>query len=67
MFSVVIPLYNKSHTIIGTLQSVLAQEYQEFEVVIVDDGSSDGGMELVERQFRDPRIRLIRQSASPRR
>ena len=62
MFSVVIPLYNKAHTIIETLQSVLAQEYQEFEVVIVDDGSSDGGMELVERQFRDPRIRLIRQS-----
>lgn len=61
MFSVVIPLYNKAHTIVGTLSSVLAQDFPDFEVVVVDDGSTDGGSEIVEREFSDPRIRMIRQ------
>ena len=38
MFSVVIPLY-KAHTIVATLESVLSQQFRDFEVIIVDDGS----------------------------
>lgn len=60
MITVVIPLYNKVDCIATALDSVLVQTYQDFEVIVVDDGSRDGGAAVVER-YTDPRIRLIRQ------
>lgn len=60
MISVVIPLYNKADTIERTLESVFAQTYKDYEIIIVDDGSTDGSAEIVER-IADSRIRLIRQ------
>ena len=60
MISVVIPLYNKEHQIAETLRSVLEQTFQDFEVVIVDDGSTDKSAEEA-LKIRDPRIRLVRQ------
>lgn len=60
-FSVVIPLYNKERSVGHTLESVLSQTYADFEVLVVDDGSSDGSAEVV-RQFTDPRIRLIQKT-----
>ena len=60
MISVVIPLYNKESSIAQSLKSVLSQEYDDFEVVIVDDGSTDGSGGVVEA-INDPRIRLIKQ------
>ena len=62
MFSVVIPLYNKEHTILRTLYSVLTQTYAEYEIIIVDDGSTDGSVALVEERIDDPRLRIIKQS-----
>lgn len=61
MITIIIPLYNKEASIATALRGVLAQSYQDFEVVVVDDGSTDGGAAVVE-QFDDPRIRLIRQA-----
>lgn len=60
LFSVVIPLYNKEPHIKRTLNSVLAQAIQDFEIIVVDDGSTDKGIEVV-KSFKDPRIRLISQ------
>lgn len=61
MFSVVIPLYNKAAYIAATIDSVLAQTFQDFEVIVVDDGSNDGGAELVEA-IADIRVKVVRQA-----
>ena len=58
-FSVIIPLYNKETTILKTLDSVLAQTYPHFEVVVVDDGSTDRSAELV-TSLADSRIRYFK-------
>lgn len=60
MISVVIPLYNKEASIAQSLGSVLSQSYDDFEVVIVDDGSTDGSVFIVE-SINNPRVRLIKQ------
>lgn len=60
-FSVVIPLYNKERQIADTLRSVFAQTCADYEIIVVDDGSTDGSAAVVE-SLHDPRIRLIRQA-----
>lgn len=60
MISVIIPLYNKEPIIERSLQSVLSQDYDDFEVVVVNDGSTDRSADIV-RSINDPRIRLIEQ------
>lgn len=59
--SVIIPLYNKKNHIQRTLTSVLDQTFQDIEVVIVNDGSTDDSVQVVQR-IDDSRIRLIHQS-----
>ena len=58
MFSVVIPLYNKELSISNTIQSVLNQTFQDFEIVVINDGSTDNSLQVVE-QINDSRIRII--------
>ncbi len=62
MISIVIPLYNKAHTIKRTLGSVLAQTFENFEVVIIDDGSTDNGIDVIEQFTSDERVKIIRQN-----
>jgi glycosyltransferase involved in cell wall biosynthesis len=57
--SVVVPTYNRGYIISESIKSVLGQTYQDFELVIVDDGSKDNTHEVVSR-FADPRIRYTR-------
>ena len=60
LFSVIIPLYNKELIIEHTIRSVLSQSFTNFEVIIVNDGSTDHGMDIVYTII-DPRIVLIEQ------
>jgi glycosyltransferase involved in cell wall biosynthesis len=60
LISVVVPLYNGAGYIRRSIQSVLRQTYSDFELIVVDDGSTDNGPEVV-RTFTDARVRLIRQ------
>lgn len=46
LFSIIIPAYNRADIIRGTIESVLAQSFRDFEVIFVDDGSSDGTAEV---------------------
>ena len=59
--SVVIPVYNKRRYLLRGLESVLAQTHTDFEVILVDDGSTDGSLASI-RHLRDTRIRCIQQT-----
>lgn len=56
--SVIIPTYNRAHVISRAIRSVLNQTFQNWELIIVDDGSNDNTEEVV-RSFSDPRILYI--------
>jgi len=58
--SVVIPLYNKQNTIQRAIQSVLKQTFQQFEIIIVNDGSTDNSVAKA-TEIHDERIRIIHQ------
>jgi glycosyltransferase involved in cell wall biosynthesis len=59
-FSVVIPAYNRESFIGSAIDSVLAQTFKDFEVLVVDDASIDRTVEVVEA-FSDQRVQLVRQ------
>jgi glycosyltransferase involved in cell wall biosynthesis len=60
-FTVVIPVYNRAEALRDAIASVLQQTWQDFEIVVVDDGSSDDPRSVVD-SFRDRRIRFERQA-----
>ncbi len=60
-YSVVIPLYNKEKYIARAIESVLAQTHTDFELIVIDDGSTDGGAAAAEA-YADARLRVIRQN-----
>ncbi|WP_111414438.1 glycosyltransferase family A protein [Billgrantia lactosivorans] len=65
-FSVIMPVYDKAATLEATLDSVYRQRFTDFELIVVDDGSQDGSMELLRRHAAQGRLRLLcRNSPGP--
>ena len=60
LVSVVIPLFNKEKYISSTLKSVIAQDYRNIELILVDDGSTDHGYELACQMLKDNQNRFKR-------
>jgi len=59
--SVILPTYNRAHIIEKAIQSVLKQTYQDFEIIIIDDGSKDDTEKIIRGfQEKDNRIKYIR-------
>lgn len=58
-FSVVITTYNRARIVRRCIDSCLAQTSADFEVVVVDDGSSDGTVATLQRDYDDPRLRVL--------
>ncbi len=56
--SIIIPTYNREHLLCRAAQSVLDQTYQDFELIIIDDGSTDNTKQVVE-SFSDERVKYI--------
>ncbi len=55
--TVVIPVYNREKYVGDAIDSILAQTFTDFELLVIDDGSTDGSVEIA-RSYRDPRLRL---------
>jgi glycosyltransferase involved in cell wall biosynthesis len=61
MASIVIPVLNRAKYIGNAIERVLEQTFQDFEIIVVDNGSTDGTVEIVQEYAKkDPRVRLIR-------
>lgn len=60
MLSIVIPLYNKIDSVKRCIDSILQQDYYEYELIIVDDGSTDGSGLLIEKTYNNNHIRFFR-------
>jgi glycosyltransferase involved in cell wall biosynthesis len=63
LVSILIPVYNNRRYVGAAIDSALAQTYEPLEVVVIDDGSSDGSLEVAQSYAqRDPRVRVIAHS-----
>lgn len=62
--SIILPTYNRAHCIRGAVESVLGQTYPHFELIIIDDGSTDYTAEVVKQYLMDKRIIYVRQENS---
>ena len=58
VFSIIIPLYNKEKYIQNTIESALHQTFTDFEIIVVNDGSTDSSLAIVE-QIEDSRIKIF--------
>ncbi|MBK9150508.1 MAG: glycosyltransferase family 2 protein [Saprospiraceae bacterium] len=64
-FSIIIPTYNRAHIIHRPVKSILAQTFTDWELIVVDDGSTDNTQEIV-MSYNDPRIRYVWQENQER-
>lgn len=67
LISIIIPLYNRRDLIRETIQSVVAQTYKNWEIIVIDDGSTDSSFESVELMAQtESRIKIYRRSREPK-
>ncbi len=65
--SVIIPLYNREELIVETLQSLLNQTFNNWEAIVVDDGSTDNSYNVVDEiSKKEPRIKLLKRNREPK-
>ena len=64
-FSIIIPTYNRAHVIMRPIDSVLRQTFEDWELIIVDDGSTDDTKSIIE-SYHDNRIRYVWQENQER-
>ncbi len=65
LFSIILPTYNRAKTIGEAIESVLKQDIDDWELIVVDDGSKDNSKEIIS-SFTDPRIKYIYQDNAER-
>lgn len=54
-FSIIMPTYNRANLILASIQTAIAQEYPHFEIIVVDDGSTDNTEEVI-RSLNHPKV-----------
>lgn len=65
-FSVVIPVYNRAHIVMETIDSILAQDYTNFELLLIDDGSKDDLEGKLSQRYSDSRLVYVSQENNER-
>ena len=60
LVTVLIPVYNREKYVAVAIESILAQSFIDFELLLIDDGSTDGSVEIMRSYTTDPRVRLVR-------
>ena len=66
LFSIVVPTYNRAHLITSTIESLTKQDYTNFEIIIVDDGSTDNTAEVIAPFLSDARISYYKKNNAER-
>lgn len=60
LLSVILPTYNRAYCISGMIDTVLMQNFGDFELIVIDDGSTDGTIEMLQARYNDRRMRIVR-------
>jgi len=63
MISIIVPVYNAEKYLKATIESLLRQTYRDFELIAIDDGSTDNSWAILQ-SFTDPRLRILRNNAN---
>ena len=62
--SIIVPVYNCEKYLVQRLESILNQSFKDFEIIIIDDGSTDGSLEIAEKYAHFPFVRLLKNEAN---
>lgn len=64
LFSIIMPVYNAEKTLTRGIDSVLKQTLRDFEIIIVDDGATDGSAHIIDSYASDSRVKVFHQKNS---